>query len=60
MTEFVLSSPDIPTGGTIPQIFEFNSFGCTGRNESPTLCWSGTPGERGAGFVQLVEHILQK
>ncbi len=43
MTEFVLSSPDIPTGGTIPQIFEFNSFGCTGRNESPTLCWSGTP-----------------
>ena len=43
MTEFVLSSPDIPTGGTIPQIFEFNSFGCTGRNESPVLRWQGAP-----------------
>ena len=43
MTAFVLSSPDIPAGGTIPQEFEFNSFGCTGRNESPTLRWSGAP-----------------
>ena len=43
MTEFVLSSPDIPTGGTIPQEFEFNSFGCTGRNESPVLRWQGAP-----------------
>lgn len=43
MTEFVLSSPDIPAGGTIPQEFEFNSFGCTGRNESPVLRWQGAP-----------------
>lgn len=43
MTEFVLSSPDIPANGTIPQEFEFNSFGCTGRNESPVLRWQGTP-----------------
>ena len=43
MTDFVLSSPDIPAGGTIPQEFEFNSFGCTGRNESPVLRWQGAP-----------------
>lgn len=43
MAEFVLSSPDIPAGGTIPQEFEFNSFGCTGRNESPVLRWQGAP-----------------
>ena len=43
MTDFVLSSPDIPANGTIPQEFEFNSFGCTGRNESPVLRWSGAP-----------------
>ncbi|MBS7349991.1 MAG: YbhB/YbcL family Raf kinase inhibitor-like protein [Comamonas sp.] len=40
---FVLSSPDIPAGGSIPQHFEFNSFGCTGNNESPVLRWSGAP-----------------
>lgn len=43
MTAFVLSSPDIPANGTIPQEFEFNGFGCTGRNASAVLRWSGAP-----------------
>ena len=43
MTAFTLSSPDIASGGTVPQHFEFDGFGCSGRNESPALQWSGAP-----------------
>ena len=43
MTSFVLSSPDIPSGGSIDPRFEFNGFGCSGENQSPTLLWSGAP-----------------
>src|SRR5690606_18254279 len=45
MADFVLSSPDIPSGGTIPQHFEFDGFGCSGRNESPALQWEGAPAD---------------
>jgi Raf kinase inhibitor-like YbhB/YbcL family protein len=40
---FQLTSPDIKAGGTIPQSFEFNGFGCSGENRSPALKWSGAP-----------------
>jgi Raf kinase inhibitor-like YbhB/YbcL family protein len=40
---FTLTSPDIKPGGTIPQRFEFNGFGCSGENKSPALAWSGAP-----------------
>ncbi|HEX8962052.1 MAG TPA: YbhB/YbcL family Raf kinase inhibitor-like protein [Rhodocyclaceae bacterium] len=40
---FTLSSPDIKAGATIPKRFEFNGFGCSGDNKSPTLKWSGAP-----------------
>ena len=43
MTAFTLTSPDIASGGTVPQHFEFDGFGCSGRNESPALHWSGAP-----------------
>lgn len=43
MASFTLSSPDIPSGGTVPQHFEFNDFGCNGLNQSPVLRWSGAP-----------------
>lgn len=43
MTTFTLESPDIPAGGTVPAHFEFDSFGCSGRNESPALRWSNPP-----------------
>lgn len=40
---FKLHSPEIQAGGTIPQRFEFNGFGCAGENRSPALQWSGAP-----------------
>lgn len=43
MTTFTLESPDIPAGGSVPAHFEFDGFGCSGRNESPVLRWSRPP-----------------
>ena len=38
-----LTSPDIKPGATIADEQVFNSFGCTGKNISPALNWSGAP-----------------
>lgn len=38
-----LTSPDIKPGATISDEQVFNSFGCTGKNVSPALSWSGAP-----------------
>ncbi|MEX8192551.1 YbhB/YbcL family Raf kinase inhibitor-like protein [Comamonas guangdongensis] len=43
MSNFTLTSPDIPAGGSVPAHFEADVFGCGGRNESPVLQWSGAP-----------------
>lgn len=43
--DFQLSSPDIPSNGSIPQAFEFNGFSCTGHNTSPALNWANPPAE---------------
>ena len=43
MSTFTLSSPDIPTDGSIAAQFESDMFGCGGSNESPVLQWSGAP-----------------
>lgn len=43
MTAFTLTSPDIAAGSTIAQVFEFDGFGCSGKNQSPVLRWSGAP-----------------
>lgn len=40
---FTLSSPEIQAGGTIPARFEYQGFGCSGENRSPSLKWSGAP-----------------
>ena len=40
---FVLSSPDIQDGQTIPMAHIANVMGCTGENLSPALSWSGAP-----------------
>jgi Raf kinase inhibitor-like YbhB/YbcL family protein len=42
-SSFSLRSSDIKTGSTIASEFVFNSFGCSGKNISPTLSWSGAP-----------------
>jgi len=40
---FKVTSTDFKNGGTIPMMQVFNSFGCTGGNQSPALQWSGAP-----------------
>jgi Raf kinase inhibitor-like YbhB/YbcL family protein len=38
-----LTSPDIKEGATIANEQVFKGFGCTGKNISPALSWSGAP-----------------
>ena len=40
---FTLSSPDV-NKGTFGAAQIYNGFGCTGKNVSPALAWSGAPG----------------
>ena len=40
---FTLTSTDITDGKPMTKNQEFNGFGCTGANKSPTLSWSGVP-----------------
>lgn len=40
---FRLTSPDIRPNGSIAMEQVFGGFGCTGKNISPALAWSGAP-----------------
>ncbi len=40
---FKLVSPDVKPGAKIAEEHVFNGFGCTGKNVSPALKWSGAP-----------------
>lgn len=40
---FTLVSPSIKPGATLTQDQVFSGFGCTGKNVSPALKWSGAP-----------------
>ncbi|WP_436293545.1 YbhB/YbcL family Raf kinase inhibitor-like protein [Variovorax sp. LjRoot178] len=40
---FVLTSPSIKPGSMLTEVQVFNGFGCTGKNVSPALKWSGAP-----------------
>ena len=42
---FTLTSPVFKNRGTIPHRFSFSGYGCTGRNISPELEWSGAPAD---------------
>jgi Raf kinase inhibitor-like YbhB/YbcL family protein len=53
LAQFKLTSPDIKPGGTIADEQVFNGFGCSGKNISPALKWSGAPKET-KGFALLV------
>ena len=50
---FRLTSADIKPGATIAAEQTFNGFGCSGRNISPALEWSGAPKDT-KGFAVLV------
>ncbi|HTQ76954.1 MAG TPA: YbhB/YbcL family Raf kinase inhibitor-like protein [Burkholderiales bacterium] len=51
---FALVSSDIKQNGTIAMEQVFGGFGCTGRNISPALAWSGAP--EGARSFALLVH----
>ena len=40
---FILSSPTIKPGSMLTDAQVFNGFGCSGKNVSPALAWSGAP-----------------
>jgi Raf kinase inhibitor-like YbhB/YbcL family protein len=40
---FTLSSPTVKPGATLTEAQVFQGFGCTGKNVSPALKWSGAP-----------------
>ena len=40
---FTLTSPTVKPGAKLPEMHVFNSFGCSGKNVSPALKWSGAP-----------------
>src|SRR5881397_409127 len=40
---FTLTSPTVKPGAKLPETHVFNSFGCSGKNVSPALKWSGAP-----------------
>lgn len=52
--QFKLTSPDIKPGGTIADEQVFNDFGCSGKNISPALRWSGAP--KGTKSFALLVH----
>lgn len=51
---FELTSPDLPKGQAIPEIFTLNSFGCTGGNVSPALSWKNPP--EGTKSFAVIAH----
>lgn len=40
---FTLSSPTVKSNSKLTEAQVFNGFGCTGKNTSPALKWSGAP-----------------
>ncbi|MGC2517498.1 MAG: YbhB/YbcL family Raf kinase inhibitor-like protein [Burkholderiales bacterium] len=52
--QFKLKSPDIKPNGTIAAEQVFNGFGCSGKNISPALAWSGAP--KGTKSFALLVH----
>jgi Raf kinase inhibitor-like YbhB/YbcL family protein len=52
---FTLSSPTIKPGSTLTQDQVFNGFGCTGKNISPALKWTGAPKDTKSFAVTLYD-----
>jgi Raf kinase inhibitor-like YbhB/YbcL family protein len=52
---FTLSSPDVPSGGTISSAQVFNGLGCSGGNTSPALNWANPPAGTQSFVVTLFD-----
>jgi Raf kinase inhibitor-like YbhB/YbcL family protein len=53
--DFSLTSPTIKPGSTLSQDQVFNGFGCSGKNISPALKWSGAPKDTKSFAVTLYD-----
>jgi|SRR5712664_4643373 len=54
-----LASPDIKPNGMIAEEQVFNGFGCSGKNVSPALSWSGAP-KGTKSFALLVRRTRRR
>ena len=52
---FTLTSPTAKPGAKLPETHVFNSFGCSGKNVSPALKWSGAPKDTKSFAVTLYD-----
>lgn len=52
---FTIASRDVAAGKTVSADFIFNGFGCTGKNQSPELHWSGAPAGTQSFAVSLYD-----
>ncbi len=43
--DFEITSPDFKNGQSLTKDYEFNGFGCDGKNIAPTLEWKNAPKE---------------
>lgn len=50
-----VSSPDMPAGAAIPELFTGKDFGCTGGEISPAVAWSGAPKGTASFLVTLYD-----
>ena len=57
---FVLTSTAFKSGGTIPHQYSYSGSGCTGRNTSPELAWSGAPDGTQSLAVTVFDSDAQK
>ena len=53
--DMTLTSTDIKEGATIADEQLLNGFGCTGRNVSPQLSWSGAPAGTRSYAIQMFD-----
>ena len=53
--DMTLTSTDIKEGATIADEQLLNGFGCTGRNVSPQLSWSGAPAGTKSYAIQMFD-----
>jgi Raf kinase inhibitor-like YbhB/YbcL family protein len=55
-----LTSPDVRDGGTLATVFTLDSYGCTGKNWSPRLVWSGGPAGTKSFALTMVDSDAPK
>jgi hypothetical protein len=55
VAEFKLASTDVKAGSPMAAAQVFNGYGCTGKNISPSLSWSGEPAGTQSFAVTMID-----